>query len=284
MQRRNRVPLGQMVGGVAAHRFERWFPPTRRVAVSLLAVFALGCVRNEPGSGELGDPCTSGAGCESSICHDGRCSESCFGNCSCPEGYRCSSSTGIGACEPGVSSCMRDAGPQCVMQGYECNDTSECCLTGYLGSSRSCVESELTAGVYYCTGGCTTDADCSEGLCRCVPRDPSLRVRGELRETGECTIAWDCLDSSDCCPNDVCLEHSYGRACRSTCVADGDCSIPGDCCNRVLTVAGSTQTARVCSPCIVSGGGTSCDDCLSSCRGLSGCCRGDGCLCDSECN
>jgi hypothetical protein len=31
------------------------------------------------------------------------------------------------------------------------------------------------------------------------------------------------------------------------------------------------------------GGGNACSNCLSSCRGLSGCCTGSGCMCCSEC-
>lgn len=80
----------------------------------------------------------------------------------------------------------------------------------------------------------------------------------------------NCSDALSFCPG-FCTPACAGRECGSdgcfgTC---GDCSL-GSVCNSQ-------------GQCVSDSGGNSCDDCLSTCRGLPGCCMGCGCMCQDEC-
>lgn len=96
-----------------------------------------------------------------------------------------------------------------------------------------------------------------EDLYSVSPRDDGV---GHLWD-GDCGDDWcnPCLRN---CDSRVCGPDGCGGSC-GTCPPGKTCSTAGTC--------------------IEIGSGDPCSDCLSSCKGLPGCCTGCGCLCEDEC-
>lgn len=105
----------------------------------------------------------------------------------------------------------------------------------------------------YACDGCESDGECGPGwICT-----------GGRCELGECERDSDCPGATNLCRDRACVDVE--------CVSNSDCSSgercgPGNRCERVTT-------------------DNACQDCLNECRdlGISGCCTGRGCLCETEC-
>jgi hypothetical protein len=123
---------------------------------------------------------------------------------------------------------------------------------------------------------CTTDADCGSSDLNCAPAYTAATVK---RCWYWCNTDADCKGVTLRFPNGDLQEYGH-------CTNDESCNVyPGH------------RPACQTQPCSGSGTGTggsgsggstsvanACDSCLSDCRGMSGCCEGCGCLCESECN
>lgn len=139
-------------------------------------------------------------------------------------------------------------------------------------------------------------------------------VSSVARPWEACVNPSTCSDSSDCCAEafdgnaQSCMASLYSESgenitdpyCKRHCESDSDCGAD-QCCVHVADsvleqrVYGEQRGSRICdlaeynSQCggSLSGGsssaGDACSDCLSSCRGLSSCCTGTGCICQDDC-
>lgn len=167
------------------------------------------------------------------------------------------------------------------------------CLSGLCAGGED-PESTLQLDSPFCSIACSNDDDCDQGYCfggysigpiclasevthACVLDRPNNDEAFESRykcinqyaETESCDGYANDYTNVTTEPGKSCADLGYTVYC-----SGGSYYKPG------------TAVPSSCSSSSGAGGGSSggqCQQCLSSCSGLSGCCCGEGCLCDSEC-
>lgn len=132
-------------------------------------------------------------------------------------------------------------------------------------------QARLACGVkggYVCGTPCDKEGDAVDQVCLCnVPRCGTLVADACTLRAGHC---WPvCPSGSICQTSTNCPVTASGIVC-----APGKCGGVGAC------VPACTGTTRCVNGACVD----VCSNCLSSCRGLSGCCTGTGCICESACH
>jgi hypothetical protein len=116
-----------------------------------------------------------------------------------------------------------------------------------------------------------------------------------------CSGTWlDCSDAATTCPPPTSPPSS---TCISVCAHIFDCRqgawfyflqrVDADNCPSLCSGWDATRIECIqrqscpylsgATPACLSTPNKACDDCLASCRGLSGCCTGEGCICQSQC-
>jgi hypothetical protein len=186
------------------------------------------------------------------------------------------------------------------------------CAAGACQSGLSCLTSAVT-GADVCGKRCSTDADCagfdfdqclacSGSTSQCVPRGARCSgssgggTGGSSSGGGTHGLAESCSSDEDCESGLRCMRRfgntSNPLTCLKPCASHASCSaLPmgyTNCwsCNDDVWGEATAQTAHcvnvgACNGTV--GGGDACSECLASCRGLSSCCTGTGCICDDEC-
>lgn len=122
-------------------------------------------------------------------------------------------------------------------------------------------------GGFACGTPCSQEADAVDQVCMCnAPRCGTLVADACTVRAGEC---WPlCPTGSICQHSTSCPVTASGKVC-----TPGRCSGAGAC---VPACTGTTSCVN--GACV-----DVCANCLSACRGLSGCCTGTGCICESAC-
>lgn len=132
----------------------------------------------------------------------------------------------VAGVDPATTECQYDADCTEMPNGY-------CSVPNYIGGDAP----QSTNA--YCSYGCTTDADCSDGSI-CVCGDP----------VGHCAQA-TCTSDADCAPGFHCASHDPSQGCGSeafACQKSADaCLVDADCESGLCAVDEATGV-RVCSP------------------------------------
>ena len=109
--------------------------------------------------------CCSGTACVAGVLEEGK------GHCAatCDDGGDCVSTCCVPLSTSDDNVCAPEdfcVGPPCTEAGFECADTSECCL-----GNRCVVDSGSSLGGY-CAAECTDGSQCSSGCC--APLDDNV--------------------------------------------------------------------------------------------------------------
>lgn len=136
----------------------------------------------------------------------------------------------------------------------------------------------------FCT--VTTASHCSGWAAGLSGGSHTYRQGGTCQELGYAFACSDGYLHRTACTSGGCSSQATCAACAavSSC---GWCATTGQCQSGTSAGPSSGSCANwdwVSSACGGGGGGgDACSACLSSCRGLPGCCTGTGCMCDAEC-
>jgi hypothetical protein len=195
----------------------------------------------------------------------------------------------------------------CTLLNEWCRHSYQCDMAGLCFHSLSVVQEGTSAAHWELTGasntGCVRHASpwnlgpascqpiCNIGACDgCggtgCPVPPTLHPLG-----------YPCASASECEAGLTCAAMgSAKKECSERCTTHADCAGLHDaagtpyrsCHNCTYSIGDNTYTAtNICVRGTVcgAGGGTTdaCTECLDACRGLSSCCTGVGCICDSDC-
>ena len=175
---------------------------------------------------ELGQVCSSGSECSSTLCYGGYCSKSCYVSSDCTDGFECKMVAGTSsasnkvcqkessysACEPGTYSCVAGSNGHAWLQ--KCNSTGttweleDCgidgtCVVPSNGSTGKCVNNNFEIGA-----ACSNNKDCASDYCfngYCTTKN--------CRNSG-CASGFTCLNYNTVNGRSVSIEW--------TCVKNGD--------------------------------------------------------------
>lgn len=174
-----------------------------------------------------------------------------------------------------------------------CGDTAEVdvqafCMHEFGGTGR-CFAPAI-GGSEACAGmSMPVTFDCpAEGYTKqCVGEDSWVMANypcdfsgsGDEPSSSQCADAGgSCVVNGDCCANQLCVEDGTTSTCLYECTSDSECA--SGCCAALDGGGGVCADSRYCQP---TNSPDRCGECLSSCRGLSSCCTGTGCICDDAC-
>ncbi len=228
---------------------------------------AIGVCYLYPQAGAVGSGCSTGASCNSGICHsDGYCSVMCPPTC--PSGYSCLS----GLCE-------RDQPlPTCPPCGTLACSVDSVCLGTAEGSS-------------VCTEACSRTTDCPVGYSCAAAEGSTQRFCWPLGNLCGATgphAGEACSAQSECAFGNICLSsptHPSDVWCYGVCRVQADCADPAANCVSLETGVGYCDRGAavcVCDTDAACQTGCACDvDCDCACDQGPGC--ETDCSCDSAC-
>ncbi|MBW1808126.1 MAG: hypothetical protein JRJ87_07995 [Deltaproteobacteria bacterium] len=221
--------------------------------------------------GDLGDPCTDGDECQSTICVDGRCcNDDCTGQCEA-----CDVAGDLGYCSA-VTGDPHDTRPACAGDGTVCDGSCNgvnrnACF--FPGSSTQCRAPSCDAGQAILEADCDGAGSCpSEQTQDCG----TFGCDGD-HCGGTCQIDGDCPGGYYCDPMGQCLpKKDLGQACSlaNECLSLN--CVDGVCCN--------TNCPMLCQACDVAGLLGTCSPVTGAPHGTRPDCASDGTACGGFCN